>query len=67
MINFEVLWEHIFSLKNTVHTNPLYNDVIPFHATDLFQYPLKISENQRFSDVFWGYGRRPVTWHKLGG
>ena len=26
----------------------------PFHATDLFQYPLKTSENQRFSDVFQG-------------
>ena len=27
----------------------------PFHATDVFWYPLKTSENQRFSDVFRGY------------
>ena len=26
----------------------------PFHATGLFQYPLK-TENQRFSDVLMGY------------
>ena len=26
----------------------------PFHTNGLFQYPLKISENQRFSDVFRG-------------
>ena len=26
----------------------------PFNATDLFWYPLKTSENQRFSDVFMG-------------
>ena len=26
----------------------------PFHATSLFQYSLKTSENQRFSDVFRG-------------
>ena len=27
----------------------------PFHATCLFRYPLKTSENQRFSDVFREY------------
>ena len=27
----------------------------PFHATGLFLYPLKSSENQRFSYVFMGY------------
>ena len=37
----------------------------PFHATDLFWYPLKISENQRFSDVFRGYQKRSVTWNGL--
>ena len=26
----------------------------PFHATGHFLYPLKISENQRFSDIFRG-------------
>ena len=33
----------------------------PFHVTGLFQYPLKTSENQRFSDVFLGYRKRPVA------
>ena len=35
--------------------------VNPFHATGLFLYPLKTSENQRFSDVFRGYRTRPVV------
>ena len=30
--------------------------VYPFHATDLFRYPLKTSESQRLSDVFGGGG-----------
>ena len=37
----------------------------PFHATDLFWYLLKTSENQRFPDVFRGYQRRPVAWNGL--
>ena len=32
-----------------------------FHTTDLFLYPLKTSENQRFSQVFMGYRKRSVT------
>ena len=32
-----------------------------FHATNLFLYPLKTSENQTFSDVFGGYGKRTVA------
>ena len=35
----------------------------PFHATDLFWYPLKTSETQRFSDVFRGYQKSSVTWN----
>ena len=31
-----------------------------FNATALFLYPLKTSENNRFSDVFRGYRKRPV-------
>ena len=27
----------------------------PFHANVPFLYPLKMSKNQTFSDVFWGY------------
>ena len=36
-----------------------------FHATDLFWYPLKTSENLRFSDVFRGYQKRSVAWNGL--
>ena len=36
-----------------------------FHATGLFLYPLKTSENQRFLDIFRGYRKRPVTWNGL--
>ena len=39
--------------------------VNPFHATRLFRYPLKTSENQRFPDVFRGYRKRPVAWNGL--
>ena len=37
----------------------------PFHATDLFWYPLKTSKNLRFSVVFWGYQKSSVTWNGL--
>ena len=37
----------------------------PFDATDLFWYPLKTSENQRFPDVFGGYQKRSVAWNGL--
>ena len=41
------------------------NLISPCHATGLFLYPLKTSENQRFSDVFRGYRKRPVAWNWL--
>ena len=37
-------------------------DLNTFHATGLFLYPLKTSENQRFSDVSREYRKRPVTY-----
>ena len=37
----------------------------PFHATSLLRYPLKTWKNQRFSDAFRGYRKRPVAWNKL--
>ena len=43
----------------------IHEKVNPFHATDLFSYPLKTSENQRFSDVFRGYQKRSVAWNGL--
>ena len=37
-----------------------------FHAFyGLFLYPLKTLDNQRFSDVFRGCGKRPVVWNEL--
>ena len=46
MRNFSYFAEKIF--------NPVY-------ATDLFPYPLKISEQQRFSGAFRGYKKRLVA------
>ena len=37
------------------------NLVNPFHATNLFLYPLKTSEKLWFSDVFREHGKRTVT------
>ena len=36
-----------------------------FYSVGLFQYPVKILTNQRFSNVFRGYRKRPVTWNEL--
>ena len=36
-----------------------------FHAAGLFLYPLRTLENQRFSDVFKGFIKRPVAWNWL--
>ena len=35
----------------------------PFLATGLFLYPLKTSQNQRFSNVYRGYWKRPLIWN----
>ena len=37
----------------------------PFHATDLFWYPLKTSENQGFFYVLRAYQKRSVAWNGL--
>ena len=37
----------------------------PLHATGLFLYPLKTSENLWFSDVIQG-GIERDQWHKMG-
>lgn len=36
-----------------------------FRATSLFLYPVKRSENQSLSAVFWGYRKRPEAWNVL--
>ena len=47
----DVYWEYLY--------------VDPFHATNIFLYPLKISENLDFSYGFRGYRKNPVTWNGL--
>ena len=49
--------------KNALSTN--FSCINLFHAIDLFQYPLRTSENQRFSDVLREYWKRPVAWNVL--
>ena len=43
----------------------LHSILNQFHDTDLFLYPLKTSENQRFFYVFRGYRKRSVAWNGL--
>ena len=50
-------------VRNTIALLKLI--INPFHATDLFWYPLKTSENLCFSDVFRGYQKRSVAWNGL--
>lgn len=47
-----------------VKTN-MSGDIITFHYTGLFLYPLKTLENQSFSDVFKEYKMKSVTWNEL--
>ena len=35
------------------------------HFMPLVSYPLKTSDNQRFSDVYWDYRKRPVKLIRL--
>ena len=58
-------WE---AVPQSCFRNRLFN---PFHATGIFQYPLKTSENQRFFDVFRGVSKetsdmkwvQAIFWH----
>ena len=47
--------------------NHHYSIINPFHATGFFQYLLRTSENQRFTDVLKGYWKYPVVWNGLKG
>ena len=53
----------IFSVFQFLHNMKML--VNPFHATRLFRYALKTSENLKFSDVFRGYRNGPVAWNGL--
>ena len=52
-------------IRNIIAANKDCQHFNTFHATRLFQYPRKTSENQRFSDVFREYQKRPVAWNGL--
>ena len=36
----------------------------PFHATGIFPYPLKTSENLWFYEAFKGVQKEPVVWNE---
>ena len=55
---------HFQTLLITV-TLPNSEWINPFHATGLFLYPLKTSENLWFFDVSRGYRKKPVAWNRL--
>ena len=69
-INIPIYRNQSFDLLNKTIDWFLYGGafvVNPFDATGLFLYPLKTSENQRFSDLLRGYRKRPVVWNGLMG
>ena len=59
-------WFVPFSVKLNLFTVILAALLInQFHVAGLFFYPLKTSENQRFSDVFKGYRKKLMAWNGL--
>ena len=65
---FHFLCQKIVSMRNILLSTlsfRQYTFINPFHATGLFWYPLKTSENLWFSDVFRGYQKRSVVWNGL--
>ena len=66
-IRYERVWSVYFQNRNlycltrfSLVLLPCFFD--PFHATDLF--PLKTSENHRFSDLFKSCRKKTVTWNR---
>ena len=60
------MWEKVFDNDLVaMRKSKVTLTLNPFHATDLFLYPLKSSENQTFSDDFRGYRKKPVAWNGL--
>ena len=54
-----ILW--FINLNMSLIIKILENRINPFHANDLFWYPLKTLENQRFSDIFRRYQKGSVA------
>ena len=62
---FKVVYYKLLRVS-TIHcwnVKRIFDIVNLFHATGLFPYPLKTSENLWFSDVFRGYRKRLVAWN----
>ena len=57
--------ETLISLLVTIIVFTVNQVINPFYTTGLFLYPLKISENLCFSDVFRGYRKRSVACHGI--
>ena len=56
-------WKHFFHPVDPIH---IYNFISnPFHVTNLFWYPPKTSENQRFYDIFRGYQKKSGAFNGL--
>ena len=54
-------WQAYFRMNNSMS----HSIFIHFMPQRFILYPLKTSENQRFSVVFRGYRKRPVAWNGL--
>ena len=55
-----------YRINSSWSTSKIVLHVNLFHTTGLFLYPLKTSENQRFSDVFMVYRKRPMAYGLSG-
>ena len=55
---------HLCPLKPNSNKMSIGLHLHPCHSTGLLLYPLKTSENQRFS-VFRGHRQRPMAWNRL--
>ena len=69
---FPEIYGVVYNTDNAIHNmfydlnfRVLFDCINPFLATGPFQYPLRTSENQWFSDVFRGCWRSPVAWNGL--
>ena len=61
----ELSWPSVKMLLSVIILVMLIIGLNPFHATGLFRYPLKTSENLWFSDVFTG-GIERDQWYEVG-
>ena len=59
----DILCLTLHPFKDLVATGQVGDSLMHFVKTGLFLYPLKTSENQRFSDFFRGYRERSGAWN----